>query len=78
MKKITINELKSTTGLIELASAAEYINDGIYGYLLETEEEQASACPNNTNISICNTCNIHNDGGCNHYEYFKNGIKCHI
>ena len=78
MKKITIEEKKNVTGLVELASAAEYINNGIYGYLLETEEEIANACPNNVLTSTCFTCTIHNEQGCNRYEFLRNGVVSHL
>lgn len=43
MKKIMFGEETNVTGIIQLASSAEFINKKIYGYLL-TQEEAEQTC----------------------------------
>lgn len=55
MKRIMIGEENMAHGVIERASAAQYIYEGIYGYLL-TPEEAEDTCFAGCSAAICSTC----------------------
>jgi len=57
MKKIMKNEKFS--GKLYKASAAQYTNEKVYGFLL-TEEEAESTCFFGAGEAICSTCNPDN------------------
>lgn len=71
MKKIMIGEENKVTGKILIASAKEYIEDKIYGYLL-TNEEAEETCHFGSGEFICTTCNYMN---CQWYEERLEGYK---
>ncbi len=73
MRKIMIEDKKNVSGNEMLASAAEYINEGIYGYLLETEEELEDTCAFGYAECQCSTCIINDEGWCSRFEILENG-----
>lgn len=67
MKKIKFDDLPIENGIIMSASAAEH-KDGVYGYLLETEEEVEETCRYGSGNPLCSTCE---PDACRWYETWR-------
>lgn len=55
MKKVMIGEENGIKGIVQLSSAAQAVQQGIYGFLL-TAEEAEKTCFAGFGECICSTC----------------------